>query len=123
MNDIRRRLDHEMETAVSRLHPPGGAVAVMERPTDITANGAFADEVDGSQVSESREIGFATRELLIERVKHLAAALERLNAGEYGTCVECAVTIPAARLRATPEAETCIQCQDRLERRRPVRAR
>ena len=121
MNDIRRRLDHEMETAVSRLHPPGGAVAVMERPTDL--NGVFADEVDGSQVSESREIGFATRELLIERVKHLAAALERLNAGEYGTCVECAVAIPAARLRATPEAETCIQCQDRLERRRPVRAR
>ena len=123
MNDIRRRLDHEMETAVSRLHPLGGAVAVMERPTDITASGVFANEVDGSQVSESREIGFATRELLVERVKHLAAALERLNAGEYGTCVDCAMEIPAARLRATPEAQTCIRCQDRLERGRPLRAR
>jgi RNA polymerase-binding transcription factor DksA len=99
MNDIRRRLDHELETAVSRLRPPGGAVGVMELPTAI-----------------SREIGFATRELLVERVKRLVAALDRLNAGEYGTCVECGAAISAARLRAAPEVQTCVRCQDRLER-------
>jgi RNA polymerase-binding transcription factor DksA len=123
MSDIRRRLDHELETAVSRLRPLGGAVAVMELPTAIGDNGAFADEVDGSQVSESREIGFATRELLVERVKRLVTALDRLTAGDYGTCVECATTISAARLRAAPEVQTCIRCQDRLERRDPARAR
>jgi len=69
-------------------------------------------------VSESREIGFATRALLVERVKRLVAALDRLNAGEYGICVECAVAISAGRLRATPEAQTCIRCQDLLERQR-----
>ena len=123
MNDIRRRLDHELETAVSRLHPAGGGLAVLELPTAIMGTGAFADELDGSQVSESREIDFATREMLAERVKHLAAAIERLNAGEYGTCVECAAAISAARLRATPEVQTCIRCQDGLERGRPARAR
>jgi len=110
MNDIRRWLDRELDTAVSRLRPLGGAVGVM----DI---GIFANEVEGGPASESREIGFATRELLAERVKRLAAALDRLNAGEYGTCVECAAAIPATRLPATPEVQTCVRCQERLERR------
>jgi RNA polymerase-binding transcription factor DksA len=118
MNDVRRRLDHELERAVSRLPPLGTAVAVLELPAAIRDNGAFASEVDGSQVSESREIGFATRELLVERVKRLVAALDRLNAGEYGICVECAVAISPGRLRAAPEAQTCIRCQDWLERGR-----
>jgi RNA polymerase-binding transcription factor len=119
MDDIRRRLDHQLETAVSRLRPLGGAVAVMEPPTAFS--GPFANEVDGSQVSESREISFATRELLVERVKRLVAALDRLDAGEYGTCVECAAAISAARLRAAPEVQTCVRCQDWLERQRVVR--
>jgi RNA polymerase-binding transcription factor len=88
----------------------------MEPPTAFS--GPFANEVDGSQVSESREISFATRELLVERVKRLVAALDRLDAGEYGTCVECAEAISAARLRAAPEVQTCVRCQDWLERRR-----
>ena len=112
MSDIRTRLDHELETAV------------MDLPTAIRDNsGPFASEVDGSQVSESREIGFATRELLVERVKRLVAALDRLNAGEYGICVECAAAISAGRLRAVPEVQTCIRCQDLLERQgQPARA-
>jgi DnaK suppressor protein len=95
----------------------------MELPTAIGDHGAFADEVDGSQVSGSLEIGFATRELLVERVKRLEEALDRLNAGMYGTCVECASAISAARLRAAPEVQTCVRCQDWLERQRPARAR
>jgi RNA polymerase-binding transcription factor len=117
MSDIRTRLDHELETAVSRLRSLGGAVAVMELPTALGDDGAFADEVDGSQVSDNREIGFATRELLVGRVKHLAAALDRLDAGEYGICVECAAAISTARLRAAPEVQTCVRCQYWLERK------
>jgi RNA polymerase-binding transcription factor DksA len=123
INDIRRRLDHELEMAVSRLRPLGGAVSVMELPTAIGDHGAFANEVDGIQVSESREIGFATRELLVERVKGLVAAVDRLNEGEYGTCVECAEAISTARLRAVPEVQTCVRCQAWLERQGQARAR
>ena len=77
---------------------------------------AYADEVDEIQANERREIGFATRELLVERVNALAAALDRLNDGEYGTCVECGEDIAPARLHALPEVQTCVRCQDRLER-------
>ena len=77
---------------------------------------AYADEVDEIQANERREIGFATRELLVERVNRIAAALERLDAGEYGLCVECGEGIAPARLQVLPEVLTCVRCQDRLER-------
>ncbi|PYM07826.1 MAG: hypothetical protein DMD82_04715 [Candidatus Rokuibacteriota bacterium] len=54
--------------------------------------------------------------MLVERVNRIADALERLSEGDYGVCVECGETIAPARLRALPEVQTCIRCQDRLER-------
>jgi len=46
----------------------------------------------------------------------LSAALDRMNEGAYGTCVECDEPISLARLEAMPEVQTCVRCQDRLER-------
>ena len=94
----------------------GGAVAVEEFAGAIGDNSPYADEVDEIQENERREIGFATRELLVGRVNRLTAALERLRSGDYGTCAECDERISPARLQAMPEVTTCVRCQDRLER-------
>jgi RNA polymerase-binding transcription factor DksA len=116
METIRERLEEDLRTAVTRLRQMGGAVAVEELPGAIGDNSPFADEVDEIQANERREIGFATRELLVDRVNRLSAALERLRNGDYGTCVECEEAISPARLRALPEVQTCVRCQDRIER-------
>ena len=49
-------------------------------------------------------------------MNRLSAALYRLNEGDYGTCVECGEPISPARLHALPEVQTCVRCQDRIER-------
>jgi RNA polymerase-binding transcription factor DksA len=116
MDGIRKRLEQDLKGAVGRLRRMGGAVAVEELEGVIGDNTPFADEVDEIQAAEHREIGFATRELLVDRVNRLRAALDRLEVGEYGTCSECGETIAPARLRALPEVETCVRCQDRIER-------
>jgi DnaK suppressor protein len=116
METIRERLEEDLRTAVDRLRQMGGAVAVEDVPGAIGDNSPFADEVDEIQANERREIGFATRELLVGRVNRLSAALDRLNDGEYGTCVECEEPISPARLQALPEVQTCVRCQDRIER-------
>jgi len=116
MDSIRKRLEQDLKTAVDRLRQMGGAVAIEDLPGAIGDNSPFADEVDEIQVNGDREIGFATRELLVDRVNRLSAALDRLAEGEYGICVECEEPIPPARLRALPEVQTCVRCQDRIER-------
>src|SRR6266581_3422029 len=116
MESIRERVEEDLRTAVGRLRQMGGAVTVEEMPGAIGDNSPFADEVDEIQANERREIGFATRELLVDRVNRLSAALERLNNGAYGVCTECEEPISPARLQALPEVTTCVRCQDRIER-------
>jgi len=113
---LRIQLAQALTAALARFRQLDGAVAVEELPGAMRDNSRFADEVDEIQASENREIGFATREKLADRVKRLSAALERLNNGEYGVCAECDERISPARLLVAPEVQTCVRCQDRIER-------
>ena len=116
MDEIRMKLEKELREAIGRLRQVGGGLAADDLPGAIGGNSPFADEVDEIQANESRELGFATRTMLVERVNRLADALDRLREGAYGVCVECGEQIAPARLRALPEVQTCVRCQDRRER-------
>src|SRR5262245_17175453 len=118
MEEIRQRLQSELNNTMNRIRQLGGAVAVEEFPGSVGDNTPLADEVDVIRLNEDREMSFATRSLLVERANKLAEALERLRDGEYGLCEECGEPIAPARLRAMPEVTTCVRCQDRLERMR-----
>lgn len=69
----------------------------------------------------------ATGEMLSHDEEHLAehdtnllheidTAISRLEAGTYGVCVSCGADIPEARLVATPTVQTCIACQEQIEK-------
>jgi DnaK suppressor protein len=122
MEDIKQRLESELNHTMSRIRHLGGAVVLEEFPGAVGDNTPLADEVDVIRLNEDREMSFATRSLLVERANKLAEALERLREGEYGLCVECGEKIAAARLRVMPEVITCVRCQDRLERTRHLEA-
>lgn len=49
-------------------------------------------------------------------VRRLRAAIERLNDGSYGVCLECDEDISPKRLAAIPWAELCIHCQEKADR-------
>jgi RNA polymerase-binding transcription factor DksA len=51
----------------------------------------------------------------LERVRE---ALGRLDEGAYGRCVDCGRELPDERLEVRPEAERCVDCQQRAESRR-----
>jgi DnaK suppressor protein len=45
----------------------------------------------------------------------IAEALERLQGGSFGECVNCGQEIQAKRLEAIPWARYCIKCQELQE--------
>lgn len=49
-------------------------------------------------------------------LKAIEAALERIEHGEYGQCMECGELISEKRLEAVPAAELCINCKDKKEK-------
>jgi RNA polymerase-binding transcription factor len=116
MKGIATRLREELAETMGRIRRMGGGVVFEEFPGALEANTPEADQVDASRSREERETSSATRRVLIDKANKLAEALQRLERGEYGNCEECGGPIGLARLRATPEATTCVECQGSLER-------
>jgi DnaK suppressor protein len=82
-----------------------------------------ADHFDNSfqsraQIRSERQTEFAINEHETAELGDIETALERLDAGTYGQCTDCGVTIPPARLNAYPTAKRCIDCQTVAEQRR-----
>ncbi len=46
---------------------------------------------------------------------HLEIALDRIERGVQGLCIDCGEKIPARRLEAVPAAIRCVSCQKRFE--------
>jgi RNA polymerase-binding transcription factor DksA len=63
---------------------------------------------DSSQVTAERGEAERLATELREALQEVDAALERLNAGNYGLCQACGKPIGAARLEAMPAARFCI---------------
>lgn len=47
----------------------------------------------------------------------IESALERIEEGVYGVCLECEAKIPKARLNVIPFTAHCVKCAGKLERR------
>lgn len=47
----------------------------------------------------------------------IEAALERIEEGTYGSCVECECRIPKTRLNAIPYTPHCVKCASNLQGR------
>jgi RNA polymerase-binding transcription factor DksA len=45
-----------------------------------------------------------------QEIEAIEAALERIAAGTFGSCVGCGEAIPTTRLRAQPAAINCLAC-------------
>ena len=73
-------------------------------PADMAAN-AYAKELMISMSANDRRL-----------LQLIDEALGRVEAGEYGECVNCGEPVQEKRLDAVPWARHCLRCQDLQER-------
>lgn len=71
---------------------------------------------DMAQLSHDEFIGLRLNRVLYGQLRQVEAALDRLDAGEYGQCAGCGGTIPRKRLQAVPWAHYCVDCQQEAAR-------
>lgn len=95
----------------------------FERGGVVSRADMAAEHFDNSfqsraQIRSERETEFAMNEHETAELGDIDAALERIQAGTYGQCTDCGVTIAPARLHAYPTAKRCIDCQTVAEQRR-----
>jgi RNA polymerase-binding protein DksA len=70
----------------------------------------------GSQAAAATQVFEQQRDLALrernqQQLAAIEAALARLEAGTYGSCVRCGNAIAPERLEALPSAAHCIDCQ------------
>lgn len=111
----RERLLHERTQLLQRIAQERGGLISR---ADMAAEHDVRSFDDRAQAISERNDEFAMNEHETAELGDIEAALERMDAGTYGQCTDCGVTIPPARLNAYPTAKRCIDCQTVAEQRR-----
>lgn len=97
-------LDRSAKTL--REERPGGSDELAnydQHPADAATNLSDADRAEALVEATDRQRA------------QVQEALQRIEDGAYGSCVNCGRTLPDERLEARPEAARCIECQEQLE--------
>jgi RNA polymerase-binding transcription factor DksA len=71
------------------------------------------DDAGIASRSAYREVTMGKLERDLQTIMEIERALQRLDEGQYATCVGCQSRIPDARLKAIPWTRTCIACAGR----------
>jgi len=92
----------------------------LERITENLRRGYHPDSKERAKELEDSEVVDALGNEARAEIRNISAALQRMDAGEYGLCTECGTEIDHARIDAHPYAKKCIDCA-RLEEQRSGR--
>lgn len=84
-----------------------------KRAADRSGNVPDTAELAADNIA--RDVAMAEVDRDAAEIAAIDAALERLDTGTYGRCVDCGTAIERARLVLTPEAARCLACQRRRE--------
>lgn len=110
LNEERDRLETElgyMERRLLRNSPRDASGDLSGYSFHLADAGTDADERE-----KAAQLTSAEGRLLAE----IDAALERIEAGTYGSCASCGGDIGFKRLAAMPSATRCIACKEKEER-------
>lgn len=77
-----------------------------------------ADPLDYLQEMNQRDLTIETLNRNSAVARDVKTALQNIDTGEYGVCMECGNRIPDRRLDAIPWVKHCVSCQEALERSR-----
>jgi DnaK suppressor protein len=89
----------------------------LDRRDEIAIENA-PDDLDRIQGVVERELAIRQIESNFSRIQSLKLALERIEDGSSGTCLECEQEISPKRLQAVPWACCCLKCQEIADQKR-----
>jgi DnaK suppressor protein len=101
--------------ALDNLHKEN-ARSLEDETGELVSGSADQHMADTATETVEREIGNTLEEHDERLLEAIDAALQRIENGTYGKCVNCGAQIPEERLEAMPWATLCIECKRKEER-------
>ncbi len=115
MEEIRAALTERRDELRAEYEQTLAEIADLQR--DRFTDSAGDDQADTGTKTFEREQEISLANGILERINQVERALERVAAGNYGSCEKCGNPIPVERLAAFPSATLCIPCKQLEERR------
>ena len=90
------------------------AIAGLGMKFDALARMGRVAEDDQAQISHDEFVSLRLNSLDYAQLRMVEEALDRMDSGDYGTCLCCEEPIPAKRLQVLPWARYCVKCQESM---------
>lgn len=103
LNQISETMQHQTEDALSN------------KLEGSEASGSGMHQGDAGSEAYDREFALNMLGKEVDSLKEIQTAIERVEAGKYGTCEMSQEEIPAMRLEAIPFARYTVECQAKWE--------
>lgn len=79
--------------------------------------GGVEDPIDSVESSENKALNFRVDTIASESLRQVQAALQRIEDGTYGKCIDCGRQISDSRLEAVPWTPYCLEDGEKHERK------
>ena len=87
------------------------------RDREVIAVNSSADMLDQIQNAQDRDMAMGNLERGSSRLGEVRSALQRIQLGAFGICVDCEEEISMKRLAAVPWTTSCLACREAMDRR------
>ncbi|HNX91390.1 MAG TPA: TraR/DksA family transcriptional regulator [Candidatus Omnitrophota bacterium] len=116
MLKVRESLIREKEGLLEEfLKMKGESLGTSSKDASGDLSGYSFHMADMASDLYDRELSLEITETERERLYALDDAIKRIDEGSYGKCDMCGGEIPKLRLKAMPQAQYCIKCQQKRE--------
>ena len=105
-----RRLLEEKKASLS------AEIAKTRSAEEETTEESTQDIADKAVSSYTREFLYSLTDVERNTLLQIDDALDRIEEGVYGTCVNCGTVMTEKRLNAVPWAPYCLDCQELSEK-------
>ncbi len=92
----------ELEQSIGRT--------LLTEGSNTDGHGDFADR---SAAANEEEISIQLKQTDTKLLRAIEVALQRIESGNYGICIDCEEEIAGARLKAVPWTKVCIDCKEK----------
>ena len=83
---------------------------------DVSGHALHMADVATDMYDREFSLGLASNDR--ELLQKINVALKKIDDGSFGACTNCKEVISMARLKAIPYVQTCVKCQEALEKKR-----
>lgn len=119
LSTLRELLQYRLRDLQADVH----AAELAHREPAAAGGHEVEDRKDDAARKQFQDIDDAQEQRDVGEMALVKAALQRLDAGTFGDCLDCGDAIPLQRLMVQPAAQRCTACQAAHEHRAAGMAR